>query len=341
MPFRLSWQIAAIWLAGLSFAALLSSAWRAAFFLIALWVTTRYLPPVMNSYISLFMIAIFLGAVEGYKRIEVETVRNALAAAALVLVLWMSAQACGVLPCHFSARHAGPFNPDSGGIFLAICLWGVYRFKWSWLIPGIIWAIWVTQASTGFIAAAASILVYGVMRFRNNRRAIAGVMIAIIAAGGIWLKTADSIDGIVYDQRWIVWKHAAWSMRSEAFGRGLGSWQDIFPLLASGDRRIGDVQNINGQVVMNNVFYDAHSQIAHTAFELGAPMVLLITAFLLFVAYTAVRGRCSPDVAAGIAAIAVACFGWNVFNIIPLAVIGAATIGPWESEVEKSTRRTI
>ena len=107
--------------------------------------------------------------------------------------------------------------------------------------------------------------------------------------------------------------------------------QAVYPLLASGDARVGLVENrADGTISQTQVFVAAHNEYVQAAFELGIQALALIMAFLAAAAVAIWRGKARPEVAAGIVAAAVGSFGWMTFHVPPLALIGVAWIGIWE-----------
>ena len=333
--FNLSWQLASVWLGGLAFTALLTGWWLRVFWLICLAVTMIHFPPVYDAYISLITVAVFLAAVEGFSRIDGEKEMDAICIAAIALLCWMLAQRAGWATAWFGVRSVGPFNPDAGGVFLALCLPACLRGKWMLLAPFIVCGLVVSGTTTGAMAALAGMAVYLYLTVADKRKIIAwGAALAVLA--GVWFWKVDSLDNMVKCNRWIAWKHAAWSMRSEMLGRGMGSWEVVFPLLASGDTRLGTVNNENGKIEMNNVFCQAHNEYVQAAFELGVQTFALIGAFLIFVAVCILRKSVSAEVAAGMTALAISCFGWHVFHIPPVALLGCAWLGMWQRRVERA-----
>jgi hypothetical protein len=356
MEFRLSWQLASLWLGGAAFALFLTSWWWRAFWLIAL-IRTATMPPAYDAYISLLTIAVFLAAAEGFRRIAPERVMNAMCVAAILLFAWVMAQKfCGAT-AWFAPRMTGPFNPDSGGVFFALCLPAFLRPRW-WPFGIICFAgIVMAGTTTGALAAIAAL---GVFLFiwehdapHINRRIVAdaaekdGEMMphrvpilpgkrilagaaALVVLLGLWFWRVDPLADLVGNKRWIAWKHAAWSMRSGILGRGLGSFKTAFPLLSSGDARIGEVKNEAGKITMSNVFLEAHNEYVQAAFELGIQMVVLM---VLFAIGTILTRQVPAYIAAGMAALMVACAGWHVFHVAPLALLGCAWLGLWERKV--------
>ena len=123
-------------------------------------------------------------------------------------------------------------------------------------------------------------------------------------------------------------------MESEMWGRGLGSWSSVFPFFASGVRRLGDLKETGGQTILTNYFAQAHNEYVQAGFELGIQTVILMAAFLMFVAVSIWLGWVSPAVAAGMAALLVSCCGVFVFHVVSSALIGVAWLAMWEKETE-------
>jgi len=363
MEYVFSWQLAALSLAGIVFALWLRSWWWRIFFLLALFRTAT-MEPSYDAYISLLTIAVFLAAAEGFSRIHPQKTMDMMCVGSVLLLIWMVAQRTGAMTAHFAERSAGPFNPDAGGVFLALCLpaffrieYGAYlpfismRFRrrwstfllhvpeilwprWIWFLPFITWGLWSCCTTTGAIAALAAA---GAFAFRTvqDKRKLAATAVAILLMTGIWFWRVDPFEGVMHGNRWIAWKHAAWSLQAEQYGRGLGSWKVIFPLLASGDTRIGAVTNENGTITISNAFREAHNEYVQATFELGLQALALILAFAAFAVWRTLRGSVSAHAAAGIAALFVACFGWHVFHVGPLALIGCAWLGIWEGRIRQ------
>jgi hypothetical protein len=325
MEFNLSWQLAALWLCGVAFIAFLSSWWWRAFFFIAL-IRTATMEPAYDAYISLFTIAVFLAAAEGFHRIEPQRVMNAICGAAILLFGWVMVQKVGAGRPWICDFPTGPFNQVSAGVFFALCLPAFFRPRW-WPLAIICFSgLVIASSTTAAIAAAAAMAVYFFLRSTSPKRIIAATA-ALIVLLGLWFFRVDSLDELIRAQRWVVWKHAAWSMRSEMLGRGLGSWKIVFPLLSSGDLRIGEVKNETGKIIMNNHHHDAHNEYVQATFELGIMAALLMVLFAGFMTWAILTRQAPIHAAAGVAALMVACIGWRVFHVAPLALLGCAWLG--------------
>lgn len=334
MPLAFSWQLISIWLGGVAFITVLSSWWWRGFFLLALIRTATILPAQAEAYLELMTIAVFLSAAEGFRRMNPryrEFAMDGMCVAAELLLMWMLWQKCGIIRSDFAPQHAGPFNPDVASIFFALTIFACTRTKRWWLLPPILSGMVVVATTTGVAAAAAGAIVYALKSGWSKKVMAIGLMV-LLMGGIVWSWRVDSLENMVTNPRWIAWKHAAWSMRSEQWGRGLGSWYDTFPLLASGDRRIGTVELKDGKLEMNNVFLQADNEYVQAAFELGLQALLLIVCFLAITAWMIVRNPVSASAAGGITTLAVACFGVYCFHVPPIAVLGSAWLGIWEAE---------
>ncbi len=351
MPFRLSWQLVSIWIACIGVVAMLSSWWWKAFLILALFRTAANIPPAYDGYISLLMIAIFLAFAEGFSRIDKERTMDSMCIAALIVLDWMALQKFGIAPS-WSGATAGIFNPDTASIFLAMCLpacfrgWRfsffdfpftyrmlalpAWRREWRYMIiPLIFGGLCMAWSTTGALAAFAALAVYIWIKFTDSRRFVIGICVLAILAG-FWFWQVKPVHQLTDNVRWLAWKHAAWSLRSEAFGRGLGTWELVFPLLASGEPRLGIVTNEGGVMTMENVFSQAHNEPIQATFELGVQALALILAFMIAVFIRIYNRNVSVHEAMGMTALFISTLGFFCMHIAPTALLGCAWLGLWE-----------
>jgi hypothetical protein len=328
-----SWQIASIWLGGLAFAAFLTSWWLRLFWINCLVITAFHLPPVYNEYMALLMIAIGLSAVEGCARIDAGKLTKGMCVAALFLIYWMVAQRIGLVSSPFGGISTGPFNPTAGGVFLALCMPGCLHQRLYIMIPVIFYGIIESNSLTGMVTAVASVAVYMFVHYRWHEKftlrmvsAALGALLALIISFSI-IKTPGNLAD---NPRWLAWKHAAWSLRSEMWGRGLNSWELIFPLLASGEPRLGTVTNENGRIVMKGIFDTAHNEYVQAPFEMGIQSLALIGIFVLLAGIFILTCQVPAYLASGMTALIVGSFGWHVFHVAPLAFVGCVWLGMWQ-----------
>jgi len=328
LAYSFMWQMAALWIAAGVFTLWLSSWWLRAFFSLALVRTATIWPPVADGYLSLLMIAVFLAAIEGFRRIDSDDVMNWICIAGVVLFGWILAQIYGLVPAYFNDRSIGGLNPDAGGVFFALTLPAFLRLhagiKLAW-IPFV--GIVISGSTTAMAAALAGMIAFLIVLRGISTKQFGAAVAVLVLLAGFWLWKIDPIENTLKCNRWLAWKHAAWSLKSEALGRGLGSWKDVFPLLASGEKRLGTVTNENGIITFQDCFLNAHNDYVDTVFELGTQGLAVVIAFLIFVCVMVWEGRVGPCSFSGIAALAVACMGWSVFRHPLLALIGAAWIG--------------
>lgn len=328
MPYRFSWQLVSLWLGGVAFTAALSSWWWRAFWLLALIRTATIMPPVIEAYIMLLTIAVFLYAAEIASRIDMEVVKISMCIAAMSLLAWMVGQALEWIPMQFD-RPSGPFNPNASGIFLSLCL-PAFIGRWrSLLIPLVIWGLYISHCTTAILAALAGCAAYYYVECRSKKIFLSVCLLLVIILWA-WFANVKPLDRMVESNRWLAWKHAAWSFRSEQWGRGLGSWSDQFPLLASGEPKLGVVKNINGKLVMNNVLQQAHNEPVQASFEMGLQMTLLIAVFLIAVTVQIYRGSVSAVAAGGMTSLIVGCLGFFTMHVAPTALLGCAWLGIWK-----------
>ncbi len=329
------WQVSALWICGMAFTVWLSSWWYRAFFFLALVRTATIWPPDADGYLCLLTIAVFLAAAEGFKRIDSDKTMNWICLAGVVLFGWTLAQIYGFVPAYFAGRSIGPLNPDAGGVFFALCLiaffrMNVYRLIW---IPFV--GIIISASTTAAASALAGIVVMLILNSKVSAKQLIAALAVIAVVGGFWIWKIDPIRDTLNCTRWVAWKHAVWSFQSESMGRGLGSWKIVFPLLASGDKRLGTVTNEKGVITFENCFLNAHNDYLQTGFELGLQELAVVIGFLIYAAVLAVMGKAGAYPAAGVAALAVASLGWSVFRNPLLALIGAAWLGMWERSLKK------
>lgn len=343
MAFRFSWQLASIWLGGVIFIILLSGWWRRAFFALAL-LRTAMLPPNYEAYLGLLLIAIFLAAVEGFRRIDEDQTMNAICVAGILLLAWTLAQKFGLAQAWFGPHSTGPFNPDTGAIFLALCLPAMLRGQWFFLIPFAIFGLIVAASLTGMLAAAIGMAIFLWLSIKSRKTlAVCGLALALMF--GLWAWQTGEWRQIRSDTRWLAWKHAAWSMRAEKWGRGLGSWKEVFPLLVLQEPKLGKARPHKGKLIVNGAWLHAHNEYVQAAFELGWQTLALIAAFVSVMALKICRRIAPGHAAAGMAVLAVSCFGFFPLHIAPTALLGSAWLGLWErgstnpDHTEKSPQR--
>ena len=338
MEFRFSWQLVSIWAAGVAFAGMLSSWWWKGFFLLAL-VQVMMHGPILTSYMVLTMIAIFLAAAAGFSRMDSGLILDSMCVAAILLSLWIIGQKAGLFPySDIGTIGAGPFNRDSAGTFIALCLpaffgreprfylWGNAIFR-VYAIPLLALAIVFCSVTPGIFAAIAGVAAYmavsGFLR-RGAMIAIAGSCLIIVIFANL-LDVRDAIPIFFENGRWPVWRHTILAIWAQPFGHGLGSFAQIFPWIMQGK--------------VEPDMLHAHNEYLQVGFEMGVQGMLLVAIYPLWVGLSAWRkrrrlteyGRIS---AAGITALAVSCMGWHTFHIAPLAVLGAAWLGMARKEVE-------
>lgn len=293
---RFCFQVCAIWLAGIVFMTMLRSWWMRAFFALAL-LQVMLMRPIILSYITLMMIAIYLAAAEGFSRIKPDRIFLAMCAAGILLSIWIVLQRLGILGTFsLGTLGAGPFNIDEGSVFLALCVPAFFRRRWWPVIPLLCLALFLCRATTGVVAALGAAAVYAALsNIRLRILAPAGAVIA--AASLLFFTVADPAMTTINNPRWRVWKHIVWSYRSEMFGRGLGSFSNLFPLLISGDRSLGvttDELSADKQRVLTNDtgwWIHGHNEYLQLGFEMGLQALALVIAYLGWIAAYIFRNR--------------------------------------------------
>ena len=339
--FRFSWQLVSIWLAGVAFAAILSSWFWRIFFLLALGQAafdTMLNGAILTSYITLMMIAIFLGAAERFSRMSLDHIMDAMCVAGSLLSLWVIGQRLGLIPYfNIGISGAGPFNGNAAGVFLALCVpafcrkahssWllahGWLRKLRLWqLLPVVGVGIYLCRSTTGMIAALAGLGAWALVSRVGILWTGAGALMACMIFG-LFLWKGDPSPNILPVGRWPVWERAIRSFEAAPFGRGLGSFAQVFPRMTVGDDRIYH----RGAAMMH-----AHNEYLQTGFEMGLQAMAVVMGYPVWIGVMAWRKRkrladTGRIAVAGIAALAVSCLGWHTFHIAPLAVLGSAWLG--------------
>lgn len=333
MEFRFSWQLVSIWAAGVAFAGMLSSWWWRGFFLLAL-VQVMVHGPILTSYMTLVMIAVYLGAAEGFSRIEPDWIMDAMCVGGVLLSLWVIGQGIGLIPrFNIGISGAGPFNRISAGVYLALCLPAFLRqgvrarcgilpgLRWWHGLPVIAGALYLCVSSTAVFTALAAIVTW--VLFKG---AAAKVLLIVAVTASLFCMLffwkADRITNLFEPSRWQYWSDVLRTVQVEPLGRGLGSLSQLVPVIGT---KYVDMQQ-------------AHNEYVQAGFEMGLQGMALILAYPAWVGIMAWRKRkrlthTARIVVSGIAGLAVSCFGWHTFHIAPLAVLGAAWLGMARKEV--------
>ena len=334
---RFSWQIVSIWLAGMVFCGWLRSWWLRIFFLLALAQVIAH-GPVITAYMTLLMIAIFLAAIQGFEKINPERIKDMLCIAALLLCAWgMLQKMCIVGTGGLGSAAFGPFNIDAGSCFLAICLSAFWRRRWwPWTIA-VVLGIFACHSTTGFLAALAASVVFAAQRLQLKGRMVRGLI--MVCAALVFFRWCDPIAGIANNTRWPAWQRVIQSYPGAPFGRGLGSFGDVFPLLTASDPRL---HQTDGEKIIGESWQHAHCEYLEVGLELGLQAIALVLAFLVWIAVTGFRlaglpvsplagknGSTDALTLAGIAAAAVGAAGFHIFHIAPTALVGCAWLGIW------------
>ena len=323
---RFSWQIVSIWLAGMVFCGWLKSWWLRIFFLLALAQVIAH-GPVITAYMTLLMIAIFLAAIQGFEKINPERIKDMLCIAALLLCAWgMLQKMCIVGTGGLGSAAFGPFNIDAGSCFLAICLSAFWRRRWwPWTIA-VVLGIFACHSTTGFLAALAASVVFAAQRLQLKGRMVCGLI--MVCAALVFFRWCDPIAGIANNTRWPAWQRVIQSYPGAPFGRGLGSFGDVFPLLTASDPRL---HQTDGQTIIGASWQHAHNEYLEVGFDLGLQATALVLTFLAWIVWQGARSREQGTVSAlpGIAAAAVGAAGFHIFHIAPTALVGCAWMGIW------------
>ncbi|MBW2606130.1 MAG: hypothetical protein JRD05_00695 [Deltaproteobacteria bacterium] len=349
---RFSWQIVSIWLAGAAFISILSNLWLMIFFFLAMVQVVVY-GPIILSYISLFMIGIFISAIEGYMKMPAQKIMDWMACGALILVAWKCCQMAGILSgFNLGESAAGPFNRISASIYLGASLPAFFRGRiirrdaykvlwfqrarplcWYHLLPIVVFGVFICKSTTGFMTATAAVSAYSLLGANiSGKKIIAGIA-AVAVLSGIFFIRFDPAEKLGNDPRLHVWKRVVWTYGSEARGRGLGSFSQIFPRFTASDK----------EMTAHGTWRNAHNEYLQVGFEMGFQAIVLIILFLGHIARQAWQNRkiltqWQKQAVAGVAAIATACMGFNMFHIEPLALLGCAWIGMWMKGMKEGKR---
>jgi O-antigen ligase len=336
---RFSWQLVSIWLAAAVFTAhLLRSWWLRLFFVLCTIPVLRY-GPIATSYLTLLTIAVFLVATEGFRDTAEADIYDAMTAAAGLLLIWGLMQLAGLtryFPPLSALNNLGPFNINEASAFFAMCLPVFFSTEKITLwrkhsLPGVsllglpIAGILISRSTTGFMAAVAACFVYLLFGPRKLWRLRASItLISMFAAALIFFITIDP-PGKKDMVRLDIWKHTVWSYRSEMFGRGLGSFEQLFPVMVMSDTDL--IKKTGGGWIIH-----AHNEYLQVGFEIGIPALGLILVFLGATYSRAWHRRESLTeheiiALSGLAATAVAAAGFHTFHVAPTALLGCVWVG--------------
>lgn len=328
---RFSWQLASIWLAGIVFCSWLRSWWLRIFFILAL-VQVIYHGPVITAYLDLLMIVIFMAAIQGFSDINADRIMDSMIAAAMLLCAWMFLQRIGIAADgHLGVSAAGPFNSNAGACFLAMCLPAFFRRRRWYFLPVIVWGLLDCHSTTGIAAAIAVMATYQTGATCTGKKWWAVILLVVMISGYFFWKI-DPISNLYNADRFVAWKRTVMAYPSAPFGRGLGSFGNIFPILTAGDQRL---HHVSGQEINGEVWRHAHNEYLQLGFEMGLQAMALVLAYLLWTAVCSWRETARMNHAdilalSGIAAAAVGAAGFYTFHIAPTALLGCAWLGMWQ-----------
>jgi|GEM_PF-1919796 len=347
---RQGWEIILIWVAaaGVSFA--LTSWWRRVFAWCALAVLIA--SPAGIAYVSIAMIALVMIFMELVKEENIEDVAGAMVIGAWALFAVMCLQQAGLIPIYNKfSRPAAMFNPGTAGVYLALCLPAFFIFtgsQWgrAFAIGAGLYGIAMTHNTTAIAAAAAGIITYGVLK--RTRAANVLVLASLLVVLFVIVKLDPIGRTLNQDPRWRIWQITTRAIEPQPWGRGLGSFQEIFPYYVASSTDLTktiQIGAIDGKpILMADVWWNyAHNEYLQAAFEMGYQTLALIILYLAWMGWTVIRCRsCMTDrgraAAAGMAALAVSCLGWFPFHVVPTALVGAAWIGLMEMEIGEARR---
>lgn len=365
---REGWELIALWGAAAAYSLLLTSWWRRAFLWLGLF--QLILHPAGISYAGFAMIAVFLGTVEVFKRIDTGRIMQCMAIGSGSLGALMVLQLAGVMPIYSPYGHAaGFFNPGSAGVYLALCL---PAFVHVWWAAGIcLGLIAVTHSTTAMVTGAAVVGLSLALKTRGQRSEVRGRKktknwVATIAAGvllALMLWKLDPIGRTLnQDPRWELWRQTLQTYQSAPLGRGIGSYQQIMPYFISGNPRLVKTRNagaVGGKPVLTqDIWWNyAHNEFLQAGFELGMQGMILALAWVIWVGFETVNHRAETQIyrasevraaepqrsatdtkllaGIGIMALAIASLGWFPLHVAPLALTGMAWIGIWERRKAK------
>jgi O-antigen ligase len=359
------WELMAIWAGVLGLSFVLTSWWRRAFLCLALLQVIMY--KTGASYAALGAIALFLLAAEALKRVPMERVMACMRIAAVSQAALMAAQAAGLIPIYNSyGVVAGFMNPTSSGVFLAMCV-PVFFIKigeqrarstrtserrlsvppWlTWLMGiTVIVAVFASQSTTAIVTMTAALCAGWIAATWSGfyRKTAIGILAAGLIIAALGANYVDPLDRKAGDVRFKIWHRVLQTVSSAPEGRGLGSFQTIFPYWVMGRPDITEskvVAWVGGKPVHSTKWWwnYAHNEFLQVLFEMGVQGCLLLAAYVAWFGAWFVRrtraGATDGEIVAGagMVAVLVSCVGWFTFHEAPLALVGVAWIGMWERE---------
>jgi len=281
LTFRASWRFSFVILGGMLFAAsLLTNIWLQAFWLLLL-SRTAATRPVINSYVAIGYIAVGLLIIENIKNIDKDLIWNSMCIAALFLVAWAGLQRFGQYrelfsiycvdkPTQHTTLAFGCFNANSGSVFLALCLPAFFRKWWFVFLLVIVPGLYFAGSLTGCLAALSAVIIY-IIANKSHEKIILLLLLIVLIAGGIHLYKIKPYEEIKNSDRLQVWTIAAKDYAKNYIempcGKGLGSWEYLFPYCTESQKLW---------------WADAHNEYIQIGFEVGPVILILIFLFNIY-----------------------------------------------------------
>jgi len=331
LSFRVSMHVAALWIGAVVVALFLTDWWRRGFWLLAV-LRTAVAEPNGMPIVLLATIALFLLAIEVYKKLPAWQLILALRLAGLVLTIWIGLQRLDLVPRWMLA---GPFNPDSAAVLLAMTLPAFWFRDESRLglatsiisHVAILWAL----TSCGSTTAFGAVLAAAAVRFReelfHSWRAFAVAGVIGLLTAGLWFTQVDSLSGVMSCRRWTTWQAGLKQTAVKPLGHGLGSWSEVFVARTANNPEITTITKRSDGSVSRSVMDTAHNEYVQLGFELGWLGLALAVAWSVWMLVFKFS-IFTP----GLMAVLVASLGMFVFHEAPTALIGCVWIALNEVE---------
>lgn len=198
------------------------------------------------------------------EKCDITTLYNGICIAACINLLWMILQMYGKDPLFVASKTYGDApivglmgNRNFSSAFFAFCFPAFLRKKWAWLIPVVIFGLFLSKSGGGPIAVMAGIAAYFLPFY---------IFSLIFIFSCIWYILLSNDAGMF--ERLKMWRHGIkLSAQHWAMGSGIGHWGEVFKRFY-----------LNGET---STWYSyAHNEYIQGFFEMGISFIVCFIGFI-------------------------------------------------------------